>query len=85
MATSKIIVQKLEQYTKIAENLFYRIAPWTTADQVTCDDGKDVQTKIGGIDGISDSLTGNSSRIAVSQKALSDLSDKFDDALGGSY
>lgn len=69
----------------LSDTLFAKIALWTTANQVECSDGKTVESKIGKINGISDSLTGTSSNIAVSQKALSTLSDKIDEALGGEY
>ncbi len=73
MGVTKIIVEKLEQYHKVAEDIYYKIAPWTTADQVTCTDGKNVQSKIGNIDGISDTYSSASSKYAVSQKCIEGL------------
>ncbi len=93
MASYKSITQKLRMMYQVTSSIIYTIAPWTTGDQVECNDGKTVQAKIGNIDGISDSITSNSSRIAVSQKALYDLKNSIlteignaiDDAIGGNY
>lgn len=89
MASYKSITQKLRIAYQVTSSIIYTIAPWTTGDQVECNDGKSVEQKIGNIDGISDSITSNSSRIAVSQKALQNLKDEIgnaiDDALGGNY
>lgn len=89
MASYKSITQKLRMMYQVTSSIIYTIAPWTTGDQVECNDGKSVEQKIGNIDGISDSITSNSSRIAVSQKALQNLKDEIgnaiDDAIGGNY
>ena len=89
MASYKSITQKLRMMYQVTSSIIYTIAPWTTGDQVECNDGKSVEQKIGNIDGISDSITSNSSRIAGSQKALQNLNDEIgnaiDDAIGGNY
>lgn len=89
MASYKSITQKLRMAYQATSSIIYTIAPWTTADQVECDDGKTVQAKIGNIDGISDSITSNSSRIAASQKALQNLKNEIgnaiNDAIGGEF
>ena len=89
MADYKSINHKLRMAFQATANTIYVLAPWTTADQVECNDGKTVQAKIGNIDGISDSITSNSSRIAASQKALQNLKNEIgnaiNDAIGGEF
>ena len=89
MSSYKLITQKLRMAFQATASVIYTIAPWTTADQVECEDGKTVQAKIGNIDGISDSITSNSSRIAASQQALQNMKNEIgnaiNDAIGGEF
>ena len=56
-----------------ATKLWNRYSFWNKASDTEFDDGKDAQTKLGAIDGITDSLTATSSNIAASAKAVSTL------------
>lgn len=49
---------------------------WTSSNTVHFDDGKTAQTKLGAIDGITDSLTATNSKIALSAKAGKSLQDQ---------
>ena len=57
-----------------ANKLWQRISYWTHSSDVEFEDGKTAETKVGAIDGITDSLASNSSRIAASAKAVNSLS-----------
>ena len=57
--------KKMKNYLK-ESGKFKLISRWTNANTVECDDGKTVQSKIGGIDGISSSLDSNNSAQAAS-------------------
>ena len=49
---------------------------WTSSNTVHFDDGKTAQTKVGAINGITDSLTSTSSNVALSSKAGKSLQDQ---------
>ena len=49
---------------------------WTSSNTVHFDDGKTAQTKVGAIDGITDSLTSTSSNVALSAKSGKSLQDQ---------
>lgn len=49
---------------------------WTSSNTVHFDDNKTAQTKLGAIDGITDSLTATSSNVALSAKAGKSLQDQ---------
>ncbi len=65
--------KKMKNYLK-ESGKFKLISRWTNANTVECDDGKTVQSKIGGIDGISSSLGVNDSTQAASTKLTYQLS-----------
>ena len=56
-----------------ANKLWQRISFWHKASDCEFDDGKTAEEKVGAIDGITDSLTDTSSRVAASAKAVSTL------------
>ena len=60
-----------------ATKLWLRISFWTKASDVEFDDGMTAETKMGSIDGITDSLVGTSSRIAASAKAVATLNENL--------
>lgn len=57
-----------------AAKLWQRISFWTKASDVEFNDKKTAETKVGAIDGITDSLASTSSRIAASAKSVNKLS-----------
>lgn len=61
---------------KVAK-LWQKISFWTKSSDVEFNDGKSAETKVGAIDGITDSLASTSSRIAASAKALSTVNNKL--------
>ena len=60
-----------------ATKLWLRISFWTKASDVEFDDGMTAETKMGSIDGITDSLVGTSSRVAASAKAVATLNENL--------
>lgn len=56
-----------------AAKLWQRISEWTKASDIEFNDGQTAETKVGAIDGITDSLASTSSRIAASAKSVSQL------------
>lgn len=77
------VIEKQYIRYKISDSLFSRIAPWTTGDMVECNDGKTLETKVGKIDGISDSTKSNSSSICASSKAVYDLKKELTHSVDG--
>ena len=69
--------KKMKNYLK-ESGKFKLISRWTNANTVECDDGKTVQSKIGGIDGISSSLTANSTTQAASTNLTHQLRQNID-------
>ena len=69
--------RKFRKLIDEATKLWQRISFWTKSSDVEFDDGKDAETKIGAIDGITDSLVSTSSRIAASAKAVNTLSNNL--------
>ena len=65
---------KIEFYRKTATGYLLMTIG---ANTIEFADGKTAETKLGGIDGISDLLTGTSSRIAASQKAVNDINNSL--------
>lgn len=57
--------------------LWQRISYWTHSTDVEFEDGKNAETKVGAIDGITDSLVSTSSNIAASAKALSQVNNNL--------
>lgn len=80
MAT-EVIVKKKAYRILIDEinRVWNKIAFWTTADSVDANDGKNLQTKVGAIDGITSDINGESDRIAASIKCVN----RLNNSLGG--
>lgn len=76
MAFNETIVtgRKFRKLIDIVNKTWQRISFWTHSSDVEFTDGKTAETKVGAIDGITDSLASNSSRIAASAKAVNSLS-----------
>lgn len=79
MAVNEQIVtgRKFRKLVDEATKLWQRISFWTKASDVEFDDGSTAETKMGAINGITDSLASTSSNIAASAKALSQLNNKL--------
>lgn len=69
--------RKFRKMIDEATKLWLRISFWTKASDVEFDDGMTAETKMGSIDGITDSLVGTSSRIAASAKAVATLNENL--------
>ena len=65
--------KKFRQLMNEATKLWQKISFWTKSSDVEFDDGKNAETKVGAIDGITDSLVSTSSNIAASAKAVSTI------------
>lgn len=76
MAVNEIIVtgRKFRKCIDEINKKWQRYSFWGKAEDTEFDDGKNAETKLGAIDGITDSLASTSSRIAASAKAVSTLS-----------
>lgn len=79
MAINETIVtgRKFRKLIDEATKLWQRISFWTKASDVEFDDGSDAETKVGAINGITDSLTSTSSNIVASAKAIKTINDKI--------
>lgn len=79
MAVNEQIVtgRKFRKLVDEATKLWQRISFWTKASDVEFDDGSTAETKMGAINGITDSLASTSSNIAASAKALSQLNNNL--------
>ena len=79
MAVNEQIVtgRKFRKLVDEATKLWQRVSFWHKASDCEFDDGKDAETKLGAIDGITDSLVSTSSRIAASAKAVNTLSNNL--------
>lgn len=69
--------RKFRKLVDEATKLWQRISFWTKASDVEFDDGSTAETKMGAINGITDSLASTSSNIAASAKALSQLNNNL--------
>lgn len=69
--------RKFRKLVDEATKLWQRISFWTKASDVEFDDGSTAETKMGAINGITDSLVSTSSNIAASAKALSQLNNNL--------
>lgn len=78
MATEVIVKRKAYRIlTDVKNRVWNKIAFWTTADSVDADDGKNLQTKVGAIDGITSDVNGESERIAASIKCVNTINNKL--------
>ena len=74
MANEVLVERKVYRImADITNKLWHKIAWWTTANSVDAEDGRSLETKVGAINGITDSLTSTSSNIAASAKAVNTL------------
>lgn len=79
MAINEQIVtgRKFRKLIDEATKLWQRISFWKKAIDIEFDDGSDAETKLGAINGITDSLTSTSSNIVASAKAIKTINDKI--------
>ena len=71
---------KYKRYIKTNDG--YKLcSQWTSSNTVQMDDGNTLQTNLGAINGITDSLTATSSNIAASAAAVKTLNDNLDNYL----
>lgn len=75
--------RKFRKLVDEATKLWQRISFWTKASDVEFNDGSTAETKMGAINGITDSLVSTSSNVAASAKALNQLNNKLADQLPG--
>ena len=73
MSEQIVTGKKYRILTDVAQKVWQRVSFWTKSSDVEFDDGKTAQNKVGAINGITDSLVSNSSNIAASAKAVSEL------------
>ena len=64
--------QKMKDYIKQTSG-YQLLSRWANANTLECDDGKTLQDKVGGISGISSSLTANSTTQAASTNLTNQL------------
>ena len=57
---------KYKRYIKLNDGTYQLISHWTSSNTVHFDDGNTAQSKLGAINGITDSLTSDSSNVALS-------------------
>lgn len=69
--------RKFRKLVDEATKLWQRISFWTKASDVEFNDGSTAETKMGAINGITDSLVSTSSNVAASAKALNQLNNKL--------
>lgn len=79
MAINETIVtgRKFRKLIDEATKQWQRISFWTKASDVEFDDGNTLQNKLGGINGITSSLTSSSQDIALSASAGKTLQDQL--------
>lgn len=63
--------------TDVGTRAWDKIAFWTTAKSVDAADGRNLQTKVGAINGITSDINGESDNIAASIKCVKQLNNKF--------
>lgn len=68
--------QKMKDYIKQSSG-YKLLSRWANANTLECDDGKTLQSKVGGISGISSSLTANSTTQAASTNLTNQLYQNF--------
>lgn len=84
MAVNEQIVtgRKFRKLIDEVNKIWLRISFWTKASDVEFNDGKNAETKIGAINGVTDSLTSTASNIAASAAAIKALNDKVTELNG---
>lgn len=68
--------KKFKRYV-LTDNGYQLCSQWTSSNTIHFDDGNTAQTKVGAINGISDSLTATNSNIALSVNAGKTLQDQI--------
>lgn len=68
---------KFRKLLNESTKLWERISFWKKAVDVEFNDGQNAETKVGAINGITDSLTSTSSNIVASAAAVKALNDKI--------
>ena len=81
MSETIVTGKKYRILTDVAQKVWQRVSFWTKSTDVEFNDAKTAETKVGAIDGITDSLSSNSSRIAASAKAVNQLNGDLNDNL----
>ena len=69
---------KFKRYV-LTDSGYKLCSQWTSSNTVHFDDDKTAQTKLGAIDGITDSLTATSSNVALSSKAGNNLQSQINE------
>lgn len=87
MAVNETIVtgRKFRKCIDATSKAWQRISFWTKSSDVEFEDGKNAETKLGAIDGITDSLEDTSSRMAASAKAVSTLNNNLGSKANGAF
>lgn len=74
MATENLKERKIYRVlTNVSTKAWDKIAFWTTAKSVDAADGKDLQTKVGAINGITSDVSGTATDVAASIKVVNTL------------
>ena len=86
MAINETIVtgRKFRKLANAATKQWQRLSFWHKASDCEFNDGKNAETKLGAVDGITDSLASTSSRIAASAKAVNSLNNNLNAKVPGS-
>lgn len=74
--------KKFKKYIKTSSG-FQLQSLWSNANTVEADDGKNMQTKVGAINGITSSTTANSTDIAASANLVNTRCNELSNILGG--
>ena len=78
MATEVVKTGKIYRILADETNkLWHKISFWSKASDTEFNDGKNAETKLGAISGITDSLSATSSNVAASAKAVNTLNSNF--------
>lgn len=82
MVNDNIVIGKAYRVLRdAATKAWDKISFWTSSFDVEFNDGKNAETKLGAINGITDSLVSDSSNVAASAKAVSELNNNFNNDL----
>lgn len=70
--------KKFKRYIRTEDDNYILDSEWTSSETVQMNDGGTLEENLGGITGITDSLTSASSNVAASAKAISTLKQSVD-------
>lgn len=79
MASTVVKDRKEYRIWNVADKVWHRLNILTNAKSVDAADGKNLQTKVGAIDGITSDVNGESERIAASIKCVNELKKSVSD------